>query len=1099
MTFKAKIPVYWAPQKGQQTLFATCPADEVFYGGTRGGGKSDGAIGKQIRGATRYAHAWNGLIVRRKFKDLNEIRRRFDELIRNGMPAARVGGEKETNYVRFSNGAVVTLTAIQHMDQTADWIGHQFCVAQGTPVLMADMSTRPIEDIQPGDLIHTLEGPKRVRAVTGGKPAQCVALKSPWGVQIHPVDHPILTVFGWQSYASILGIDSKEFEAILQDGGKLPDVRTLARFWLPASSLRTEREKFVRTPTVCRETCRSSRDSQSKYRPIPRHEWWLRQALWLTGEFAQQDQDYETEFYFSNDGSSDVLSGSGRATDSPGGYPHESRSRDVRLLSRLKTGQYVLPLLACVAGQVLWNGDTLDVLGSILEYNRLDILPSGPLGDELYIHPYTGDLRVATENTGFVACEISFLGERVVYDLTVEDVNHYITQFDSRQERSGITPGPVSANTQITVDEAPNIPFISNLIDFLRGSLRSPHGVPTQIVLTGNPGGPGSSSINLMYIQPSPEYLPGQIIRNTYKDDLGVEHVISQVFIKSTIYDNPILMKGDPKYVAMLMSIKDPMLKAAWLDGRWDVFIGQAFNFTDRHVLSEGIWPIPDYAPIYMTFDYGYGAPFSVGWWWVDNDNRIYRFAEWYGWDGKTPNKGCRMTDEDIADGILEREKQMGISGRKITRIGGRDCFQRKPNYMGGGQGPGTAENFESYAKSGRARERYGEACNLVLQPGDPSRELKIRQFRNRLRVPSDPHELPMLVIYPNCTHFKRTIPALCLSEMTGEDLDDGQEDHCLHPDTLILTNTGIRSIISLVGTTGQILNRFGEWEDYVRCWKTRENAQTIRLNTECGVIVCTPDHQFLTVNGWKEAQNLESSDLLVRNTVESATGCVADISREKESGCTYVSTEITGEKFHQAGTYITSTKTVVTTLRKTWKLFLSRFTPLVTPKSLITTTGLELYMPEPRNGTEVPKGSNGTNDNGHYTVKVLSKEVNPRADVYCLHVPSSNSFTLANGIISHNCYDEAAHLCMARPIGITDDAVSLIAAREAATREIEGLDSASKMAAADFAAFKRQLANRLPDGVTSEMLRNDPALDPSVFGLDEEAFDILREVGIKI
>jgi len=87
----------------------------------------------------------------------------------------------------------------------------------------------------------------------------------------------------------------------------------------------------------------------------------------------------------------------------------------------------------------------------------------------------------------------------------------------------------------------------------------------------------------------------------------------------------------------------------------------------------------------------------------------------------------------------------------------------------------------------------------------------------------------------------------------------------------------------------------------------------------------------------------------------------------------------------------------------------------------------------------------------------------------------------------------------MARPIGITDDAVSLIAAREAATREIEGLDSASKMAAADFAAFKRQLANRLPDGVTSEMLRNDPALDPSVFGLDEEAFDILREVGIKI
>jgi hypothetical protein len=155
--------------------------------------------------------------------------------------------------------------------------------------------------------------------------------------------------------------------------------------------------------------------------------------------------------------------------------------------------------------------------------------------------------------------------------------------------------------TEITVDEAPNIPFISLLLDMLKGSLRSPEGVPTAIFLTGNPGGPGASI-----------------------DEEGDE---TRVFIRSTLEDNQILCKADPKYVNKLRSIKDENLRKAWLDGRWDTYIGQAFDFTPAYHVIKPV-PIPDYAPLYMTYDWGFGAPFSIGWWWVDADDRIYRFAE---------------------------------------------------------------------------------------------------------------------------------------------------------------------------------------------------------------------------------------------------------------------------------------------------------------------------------------------------------------------------------------------------------------------------------------------------------------------------------------
>lgn len=328
--------------------------------------------------------------------------------------------------------------------------------------------------------------------------------------------------------------------------------------------------------------------------------------------------------------------------------------------------------------------------------------------------------------------------------------------------------------TEISIEECTTFPFFSGMVDVLKGSLRSPHGVPTHIFGTGNPGGPGHNEVK-EYFRLGKHWKDqgfGQDVPWAHEDDTGNQQ---RIFIPSFLADNRILCANDPDYVNVLMSISDPMLRAAWLEGDWDVFIGQAFSWFPQYHEIDPIWPIPAWAPVYMTFDWGYSAPFSVGWWWIDNDGRAIRCGEWYGWNG-TPNQGLRMEDSEIAKGILAKEAEMNLPSDRISRLCDPTCFNKKPNYQGGGQGPSTAEVF-----------RNVDPKRLVLRPGDPARNLKIRQFRERLKIPREnlndgsPGTItgaPMMQVYKSCRHFIRTIPTLAIDEDNVEDIDTEQEDH---------------------------------------------------------------------------------------------------------------------------------------------------------------------------------------------------------------------------------------------------------------------------------------------------------------------------------
>jgi len=106
----------------------------------------------------------------------------------------------------------------------------------------------------------------------------------------------------------------------------------------------------------------------------------------------------------------------------------------------------------------------------------------------------------------------------------------------------------------------------------------------------------------------------------------------------------------------------------------------------------------------------------------------------------------------------------MGVAGRITWRYSGPDCFQKKPNYQGGGQGPSTAEVFKNRG--------------VELHPGDPSRKDKIRQFRERMVLPKSNLEMPLMVVYRSCKHFIRTVPSLAIDDDNVEDIDTEQEDH---------------------------------------------------------------------------------------------------------------------------------------------------------------------------------------------------------------------------------------------------------------------------------------------------------------------------------
>ena len=282
----------------------------------------------------------------------------------------------------------------------------------------------------------------------------------------------------------------------------------------------------------------------------------------------------------------------------------------------------------------------------------------------------------------------------------------------------------------------------------LTACVRGVNTFPKRIYLSMNPGGIGHHWVKRLFVD------------KRYEDG---ENPDDYYFIKSVVSDNQVLMDSNPDYIKQLEALP-PKLKAAWLDGNWDIFDGQFFEEfrdnpegyqtgKDTHVIEP--FEIPREWNIYRSFDFGYAKPFSCAWWAIDYDGRLYRILELYGCT-KTPNEGVKWQKEKIFSEIarIEREHRW-LKGKQIFGVA-------DPSIWDESRGPSIAE----------VAAKHG----VYFDKGDNKRLPGWMEVHSRLSF--DENGVPMMYIFNTCQGFIRTIPELQYSTTNPEDLDTTGEDH---------------------------------------------------------------------------------------------------------------------------------------------------------------------------------------------------------------------------------------------------------------------------------------------------------------------------------
>jgi hypothetical protein len=112
--------ISWSPQP-RQARFISCPAQEIFFGGSRGGGKTDGVIGHFYARAMRWGPAAKGLVLRRTLKGLRAFERRAKEIYGSIFSVKDHYNETEKMWT-FPNGATLILN---YCDTDADVLQYQ--------------------------------------------------------------------------------------------------------------------------------------------------------------------------------------------------------------------------------------------------------------------------------------------------------------------------------------------------------------------------------------------------------------------------------------------------------------------------------------------------------------------------------------------------------------------------------------------------------------------------------------------------------------------------------------------------------------------------------------------------------------------------------------------------------------------------------------------------------------------------------------------------------------------------------------------------------------------------------------------------------------
>lgn len=283
------------------------------------------------------------------------------------------------------------------------------------------------------------------------------------------------------------------------------------------------------------------------------------------------------------------------------------------------------------------------------------------------------------------------------------------------------------------------------------GRAKIPH---KRIRMTANPHGVGHSWLKKMFIDHNPL---------GFKPFVDETSNLSCIFIPARIEQNLLGIERDPDYARALQGLGSASLVKAWLEGDWSVISGAYFDnwYTDRHVMKPR--ELPEHWTRFCSFDWGFSAPFSVGWYAISDgtvpgiaEGAYIKYREWYGAD--PDGNGLRLTDAEMARGIRAREKD----GERIDyRVADPSIFA------------GSVPTAETMSNEG-----------VTFRPADNKRVPGWQKMRGLL-------DEAKLIFFDTCVDSIRIIPLIQHDERRPEDLDTRQEDHCVDECRYAITSRG--------------------------------------------------------------------------------------------------------------------------------------------------------------------------------------------------------------------------------------------------------------------------------------------------------------------
>jgi hypothetical protein len=279
-------------------------------------------------------------------------------------------------------------------------------------------------------------------------------------------------------------------------------------------------------------------------------------------------------------------------------------------------------------------------------------------------------------------------------------------------------------------------------------------------------------------------------------------------YIPARLDDNPSMAEDDPSYEARLEGLGSKSLVAAMRWGDWDVIEGAFFDCWshERHVIAP--FALPKDWLRFRSGDWGSASPASIGWWAVVQDDfslsalstfpeverrkigtteiaasrnsisgafqlrrgAIVRYREDYIASG--PNKGLKLTAEQVADRIIDRERDDSKLAYAVL----------DPSAFKEDGGPSIAERINTkLLKAKLAAFRPADNARVTMagsrDRGGPMGGWDTMRARMiGAGTASDPQ--PMIFCFSTCLDSIRTIPVLQHDKHRAEDLDTTAEDH---------------------------------------------------------------------------------------------------------------------------------------------------------------------------------------------------------------------------------------------------------------------------------------------------------------------------------